>query len=118
MLSFGFYGFLNNMIYLTSLLTSQPLSVELGPGILGNIFDGIQVCDVSAPSISELQILPEQFFFLSFVGLLSVASFKRYLCLLTIHASFGLKFDAEASEDHCKTIWGCVYSSWCRGSCP
>lgn len=24
--------------------TLQPLSVELGPGILGNIFDGIQVC--------------------------------------------------------------------------
>lgn len=29
---------------LCSLLLQQPLSVELGPGILGNIFDGIQVC--------------------------------------------------------------------------
>lgn len=29
------------------LFSMQPLSVELGPGILGNIFDGIQVhkCD-------------------------------------------------------------------------
>lgn len=27
----------------TLLLMLQPLSVELGPGILGNIFDGIQV---------------------------------------------------------------------------
>lgn len=29
--------------FLTCMLTLQPLSVELGPGILGNIFDGIQV---------------------------------------------------------------------------
>lgn len=50
MLLLGFYGFLYNLIYLNSLLPSQPLSVELGPGILGNIFDGIQVSDVSAPS--------------------------------------------------------------------
>ena len=25
--------------------TGSPLSVELGPGILGSIFDGIQVCN-------------------------------------------------------------------------
>lgn len=40
------------------LLILQPLSVELGPGILGNIFDGIQVC-----SISTLQLLFPIFFF-------------------------------------------------------
>ena len=38
---------------LTSRLILQPLSVELGPGILGNIFDGIQVCEFSASNLSK-----------------------------------------------------------------
>lgn len=32
----------------------QPLSVELGPGILGNIFDGIQVNKCNEPSFNKV----------------------------------------------------------------
>jgi hypothetical protein len=34
----------------------QPLSVELGPGILGNIFDGIQVNKCNGHSFSEVDL--------------------------------------------------------------
>ena len=72
----------------------QPLSVELGPGILGNIFDGIQVC---------------------------VTSHHVVFQILTIHlfliSSFNLNFEeVEAIENNCKEIRRCLHSSWC--CCP
>jgi vacuolar-type H+-ATPase catalytic subunit A/Vma1 len=41
----------------------QPLSVELGPGILENIFDGIQVCLLVFSVECDLEITRIEYFY-------------------------------------------------------
>ena len=68
--------------------TGKPLSVELGPGIMGNIFDGIQRPLKDINELTQSIYIPkeqvntvETFFKLSE---LPVADFDLFLCLLIL----------------------------------
>ncbi len=110
----------------------QPLSVELGPGILENIFDGIQVCLLVFSVKCVIWRSPELNIFMQFevlfkdMKLYSQFSFftmvlievYQILTTLITGGNFWCLFPYAAStEGHRPKMWRCVHPPWCCSAC-
>jgi hypothetical protein len=110
----------------------QPLSVELGPGILENIFDGIQVCllvfsmecviwrSLELNIFMQFEVLFKDMKLYSQFSFFMMVLIEVYQILTTLitGGNFWCLFPyAAAIEGDCPKMWRCVHPPWCCSAC-